>query len=226
VQTFGLPLIAKPADDGCSAAVRKIKSAQELQDFMSLIFRNNIDIPEDLAVNLGISPHDEMPLKQELLIEKFIDYDYVGAPWNSMPLAVGNGGFSLRKRSTMLKIIDKLGPIKNINEDGSFKIHRLDLDDGFMAEYEKYLNTIVKLLHSLDHHTFLPFIAMCRERIHNLNFGFHGNIFTVEKDRFSTSSYFSTKRMRCSITYNKNRILFFAQDMKQMPSHPACIHHT
>ena len=73
VQTFGLPLIAKPADDGCSAAVRKIKSAEELQDFMSLIFRNNIDIPEDLAANLGISPHDEMPLKQELLIEKFID---------------------------------------------------------------------------------------------------------------------------------------------------------
>ena len=73
VQTFGLPLIAKPADDGCSAAVRKIKSAEELQNFMSLIFRNNVDIPEDLAANLSISPHDEMPLKQELLIEKFID---------------------------------------------------------------------------------------------------------------------------------------------------------
>jgi D-alanine-D-alanine ligase len=30
---FGLPLIAKPADDGCSAAVRKIKSPEELQTF-------------------------------------------------------------------------------------------------------------------------------------------------------------------------------------------------
>jgi hypothetical protein len=51
------------------------------------------------------------------LIEKFIDYDYVGAPWKSMLVGVGNGGFSLRKRSTMLKIINRLGPIKNTNED-------------------------------------------------------------------------------------------------------------
>jgi hypothetical protein len=38
------------------------------------------------------------------LIEKFIDYDYVGAPWKSI-ISVGNGGFSLRKKSKMLEII-------------------------------------------------------------------------------------------------------------------------
>jgi hypothetical protein len=57
---------------------------------------------------------------QKGLIDKFIHYDYVGAPWQSSILAVGNGGFSLRKRSTMLRIIDTLGPIKNINEDVYF----------------------------------------------------------------------------------------------------------
>jgi len=57
---------------------------------------------------------------QKGLIDRFINYDYVGAPWQSSILAVGNGGFSLRKRSTMLRIIDILGPIKNINEDVYF----------------------------------------------------------------------------------------------------------
>jgi hypothetical protein len=48
-------------------------------------------------------------------INKFIKYDYVGAPWAShAPLTqefihtVGNGGLSLRRKSKMLEIIDKL----------------------------------------------------------------------------------------------------------------------
>ena len=73
VADFGLPLIAKPADDGCSAAVRKVKTTEELQTFMSAIFRDSSDINEDLAVSLGIGPADELPQKNELLIEQFID---------------------------------------------------------------------------------------------------------------------------------------------------------
>ncbi len=48
-------------------------------------------------------------------INKFIQYDYVGAPWAThAPLTqefihtVGNGGLSLRRKSKMLEIIDKL----------------------------------------------------------------------------------------------------------------------
>lgn len=70
---FGLPLIAKPADDGCSAAVRKIKSAEELEDFMSLIFRKEPKLNPAICERLGISTNDEIPQKTELLIEKFID---------------------------------------------------------------------------------------------------------------------------------------------------------
>jgi D-alanine-D-alanine ligase len=70
---FGLPLIAKPADDGCSAAVRKIKSADELHAFMGAIFRDTDALDPKLCEQLGIRTTDEMPRKTELLIEQFID---------------------------------------------------------------------------------------------------------------------------------------------------------
>ncbi len=73
LQRFGLPLIAKPADDGCSAAVRKVKSAQELHDFISGIFRNTGDDDSAIRQKLGLTPNEEFPAKNELLIEKFID---------------------------------------------------------------------------------------------------------------------------------------------------------
>lgn len=73
VGEFGLPLIAKPADDGCSAAVRKIKSSHELEDFCRLIFRDSPELDPEIAGRLGISVHDELPRKSELLIEQFID---------------------------------------------------------------------------------------------------------------------------------------------------------
>ncbi|MBL7812343.1 MAG: D-alanine--D-alanine ligase [Bacteroidetes bacterium] len=73
IARFGLPLIAKPADDGCSAAVRKVKSPGELHHFLSAIFRDEPVAPAALREPLGIGANEELPLKQELLIEKFID---------------------------------------------------------------------------------------------------------------------------------------------------------
>lgn len=72
-KTFGLPLIAKPADDGCSAAVRKIKSAEELHHFMGAIFRDSAAPSLETCSFLNINPEDELPQKTELLIEEFID---------------------------------------------------------------------------------------------------------------------------------------------------------
>jgi hypothetical protein len=51
------------------------------------------------------------------LINEFLQYDYVGAPW--VDGVVGNGGLSLRKKSKMLEII-KHNPNRNINEDNLF----------------------------------------------------------------------------------------------------------
>lgn len=57
-------------------------------------------------------------------INKFLDYDYVGAPWpheqNVNNMGVGNGGFSLRKVSTLIKCFHKITPEQyknNINEN-------------------------------------------------------------------------------------------------------------
>jgi len=70
---FGFPLIAKPADDGCSAAVRKVKNSEDLYAYLSMLFRENREIPQEIASKMGVTPADEIPIKSEVLIEKFID---------------------------------------------------------------------------------------------------------------------------------------------------------
>jgi len=40
-------------------------------------------------------------------INDFLKYDYVGAPWPHENNQVGNGGFSLRRKSKMIEIIEK-----------------------------------------------------------------------------------------------------------------------
>lgn len=44
-------------------------------------------------------------------INNFLKYDYVGAPWNDISTGVGNGGFSLRRKSKMLEIIKHCLPL-------------------------------------------------------------------------------------------------------------------
>lgn len=73
IARFGLPLIAKPADDGCSAAVRKVKSAEELHLFMTAIFRDKPELDAEYRKELHLMPNEEFPYKNELLIEKFIE---------------------------------------------------------------------------------------------------------------------------------------------------------
>ena len=48
-------------------------------------------------------------------INLFLDYDYVGAPWQETHL-VGNGGLSLRKKNKMLEILESKG-YQKIYED-------------------------------------------------------------------------------------------------------------
>jgi hypothetical protein len=52
----------------------------------------------------------------------FIEWDYIGAPWvnNKDSLKVGNGGFSLRSKKTMLDIVDNIPNIDYIAEDVYF----------------------------------------------------------------------------------------------------------
>jgi len=49
-------------------------------------------------------------LQNKHLINDFIKYDYVGAPW--MNGNVGNGGLSLRRKSKMMEILEKASHLK------------------------------------------------------------------------------------------------------------------
>lgn len=66
------PFIAKPVDDGCSSAVKKIKSKTELESFVNLMFRDETELNEKDAAVLKLKQKEEFPIKGEILIEDLI----------------------------------------------------------------------------------------------------------------------------------------------------------
>jgi hypothetical protein len=50
------------------------------------------------SIIFSASPHS---------INDFLQYSYIGAPWHVFNLLGGNGGFSLRRKSAMLQVIDQ-----------------------------------------------------------------------------------------------------------------------
>lgn len=58
--------------------------------------------------------------KNKYKINDFLEYDYVGAPWNNGK--VGNGGLSLRRKSIMLDILNKKSYNHSQNEDYYFSL--------------------------------------------------------------------------------------------------------
>jgi UDP-N-acetylmuramate--alanine ligase len=66
------PFIAKPVDDGCSSAVKKIKTFAEFEAFSKLIFRKTEELDTKAAETLHIKPKEEFPLKNVILVEELI----------------------------------------------------------------------------------------------------------------------------------------------------------
>lgn len=66
------PLIAKPVDDGCSSAVKKIKNFEEFEAFATLMFRQTEAFDAKSAELLHIKPKEEFPQKQVILVEELI----------------------------------------------------------------------------------------------------------------------------------------------------------
>jgi UDP-N-acetylmuramate--alanine ligase len=66
------PLIAKPVDDGCSSAVKKIKTAEEFSAFAKLIFRKSEMLDNSASELLHIKDKEEFPQKQVILVEELI----------------------------------------------------------------------------------------------------------------------------------------------------------
>lgn len=71
-KTLGYPLIAKPNDDGCSSAVKKIKTREELEAYAVLAFRKTVDFDLTAAAVLNIKPKEEFPAKNYFLVETLI----------------------------------------------------------------------------------------------------------------------------------------------------------
>lgn len=73
IESMGFPLIAKPADDGCSSAVKKIKNEKEFMAYAEGVFRKSLSMTPAMAASLGLKDKEEFPKKHYFLIEKFID---------------------------------------------------------------------------------------------------------------------------------------------------------
>ncbi|GGF18166.1 D-alanine--D-alanine ligase family protein [Hymenobacter cavernae] len=72
---FPYPFIAKPADDGCSSAVKKIKNRAELEAFCHLMFRDQEDLETTAANTLHLGFKEEFPRKDAFLVETLIERD-------------------------------------------------------------------------------------------------------------------------------------------------------
>jgi len=70
--TFKFPFIAKPVDDGCSSAVKKIKNEEELKAFTEAIFREDVFVNNTWSDILKLKPKEEFPHKEEYLVEALI----------------------------------------------------------------------------------------------------------------------------------------------------------
>jgi UDP-N-acetylmuramate--alanine ligase len=66
------PFIAKPVDDGCSSAVKKIKTPEEFEAFAKLIFRKQESLDTSAANLLHIKDKEEFPQKLVILVEELI----------------------------------------------------------------------------------------------------------------------------------------------------------
>jgi len=69
---FPYPFIAKPADDGCSSAVKKIKNRRELEAFSTLMFREMEELDTECARTLALGFKEEFPNKGGFLVETLI----------------------------------------------------------------------------------------------------------------------------------------------------------
>lgn len=102
-------------------------------------------------------------------IDPFLIYDYIGAPWkksqNDNSKHVGNGGFSLRKKSAMLRVINlkrnleiaestkkymKNSKLNCIPEDVYFSKSLIDYNLGLVSDYDHALSFSQESIKGID----------------------------------------------------------------------------
>jgi UDP-N-acetylmuramate--alanine ligase len=69
---LGTPIIAKPADEGCSTGVKKIKTLVDLQHYCEAAFRMHIALSTDEIQRLELKTNEEFPRMNTILFEELI----------------------------------------------------------------------------------------------------------------------------------------------------------
>ncbi len=67
------PIIAKPVDEGCSSAVKKLLDEENLKNYLLMAFRDDEVMDVKLSAALQLKPKEEFPRVKNVLIENFID---------------------------------------------------------------------------------------------------------------------------------------------------------
>jgi hypothetical protein len=135
-----------------------IKDYNEL--LVSKDFYNNI--PTEIFL---IFQTDSMICPQHKdLINDYIKYDYVGAPWQDKN--IGNGGLSLRRKSKMLEVIEKC-KYDNINEDLYFSLSCPDIYRN-KPSYEDALKfSVENVYNSISFGVHKPWVILTPDNIQN-----------------------------------------------------------
>jgi D-alanine-D-alanine ligase len=69
---FNFPFILKPVDDGCSSAVKMIKTDEELRAYLDGIFREEEQLDQSIRGVLDLGDNEEFPRKLNILGESLI----------------------------------------------------------------------------------------------------------------------------------------------------------
>jgi len=167
-----------------------------------------------------IYQEDSMIFKSK--IEPFLEYDYIGAPFpkhqNDTPNCVGNGGFSLRSKSVMIKILNSVS-VKNTifhtstlqymenqgltfpPEDVYYSKNAQELGIGTVADYHTaslFSSETVYNENSLGGHKFWISDSNWKQKLKNL---FNYNIYIFHSDIQLYLQY-----CKLDESYNKNSV--------------------
>ena len=116
------PCIAKPADDGCSSAVKKIDNREEFEAFAEGMFRDTEEIPEEVKDTLELIASEEFPQK-----DFFVAEELVGARGAKHFLEI-TGGLLTRKNGTNEITYEVFEPSEALAQKGI-----LSLEEKFLA---------------------------------------------------------------------------------------------
>lgn len=70
--SIGFPMLAKPNDEGCSAAVKRLDDRAQIAAYCAALFRDGADVLAEAAAALGVRKGEEIPRKNDVLFERFV----------------------------------------------------------------------------------------------------------------------------------------------------------